>query len=116
MTSSVFSANIGNVEAIDVYLTGTSATDIVSESGPTTILNVHVANIDTSSAVAVTIEAYKVSTTTPYYLCFQKDVPAKDFIDIEVGPLAAGWKLRATAATGNKLYVRALYTLPTVAG
>lgn len=116
MTSSVFKADIGNVEAEDVILSTTNVTDIVAENGPTTILNVHVANVDTANAVYVTLEAYDVANTTAHYLCFQKDVPAMDFLDIEVGPLAAGWKLRATAETASKLHVRALYTLPTIAG
>lgn len=111
MTSAVFSAGIGNVEAVDVILSGTSATDIVAVDYPTTVVNVHVANIDTSTAYPVTIEVYDVVNATSHYLLVQKNVAAKDCIDLAVGPLPSKWKLRATAGTGGKLHVRAIFTL-----
>lgn len=109
--SDFYSAGVGNIELEPKRLTTTNVTDLLGPlNGPSAIINVHVSN-NSGSSVSFDLELYDVANTTSYYLWKGKVVPANDALDMEVGPLNQGWKLRGQASAAD-LHVMVLFTMP----
>lgn len=92
---------------VGVKLTTTASTTVyVSRETKSKIIEIWIANV-TGSAATVTVEWYVSRTAVAYTLCFQKSVPANDFLQLQ--PQALGLsesdEVRVTAGTANALHV-----------
>jgi hypothetical protein len=92
-----------------VKLSSTGVTDIVAETPPVLVKKVYATEI-ASSVAAFSLEVY--DGTTSFYLMKAKPMTALQTLMWEDIPLNAGWKLRATAGTADKIDVIAVIVEP----
>lgn len=92
-----------------VKLTTTSVTDIVAETNRCLVKKVYVTEI-TGNTPNFSLEVY--DGTTSYYLMNTKPMTARQTLEWGDIPLEAGWKLRATAGTADRIDVIAVVVEP----
>lgn len=92
-----------------VKLSGTSATDIVAETNRCLVKKVYVTEIS-GNTPNFSLEVY--DGTTSYYLMNTKPMTARSTLEWGDIPLEAGWKLRATAGTADRIDVIAVIVEP----
>lgn len=90
-------------------LTGTGATDIVAETNRCLVKKVYVTEIS-GNTPNFSLEVY--DGTTSYYLMNTKPMTARQTLEWDDIPLEAGWKLRATAGTADRIDVIAVIVEP----
>jgi hypothetical protein len=90
-------------------LTGTSVTDIVSETNKCIIKKVYACEI-AGGVAAFSLEVY--DGTTSYYLMRSKPMTARQTLEWDDIPLEPGWKLRATASIADNIDVIAVIVEP----
>jgi hypothetical protein len=81
-------------------LSNTSVTTILTaDNGNIEIGLIHIANVDATDAVAVTVDIYDGTTATKLTNAYA--LAAKTFIDLEGTVLLNGWSLRVTSGDAD---------------